>query len=153
MPSWQNVGSIRSIVTPDDPPEGHGLVRWKIVDKVTPVQVTSGTKLLQNQYLPAPSCLNNGTSRLCMQDDGNLVQYRNSDNFVVWASDTNTSGAQRAYMQYDGNLVLLKADGTPVRATATDGRPGSFLDVLSDRVQVNDYGNIVWQRVSGQRGM
>lgn len=153
MPSWQKVGSIRSIVTPNDPPEGRGLVRWSVISKVAPVQILSGTQLRQNQYLPANACLNNGTSRLCMQGDGNLVQYRNSDNFVVWASDTNGTGASRAYMQYDGNLVIQKSDGTPVRASATDGRPGSFLDVLTDRVQINDYGNIVWQRVSGQRGM
>src|SRR6185503_3758567 len=81
MPSWQILGNARSIVTPDDPPEGRELVRWKIVDKVAPVQVTSGSQLRQNQFLPAPYCLNNGSSRLCMQDDGNLVQYRNGDNF------------------------------------------------------------------------
>ncbi|MER5645391.1 hypothetical protein [Streptosporangium sp. NPDC002524] len=153
MPAWQNIGDVRSIVTPDDPPEGRELVRWNIVDKAAPAQVTSGTQLRQNQFLQAPHCLNNGSSRLCMQDDGNLVQYRNSDNFVIWASDTLGSGAKRIYMQYDGNLVLLRNDGSPVRATATDGRPGSYLDVLGDRVQVNTYGNIVWQRISGQRGM
>jgi hypothetical protein len=30
MPSWQILGSVRSIVTPDDPPEGASLVRWDI---------------------------------------------------------------------------------------------------------------------------
>ncbi|WP_459805062.1 hypothetical protein [Herbidospora sp. RD11066] len=153
MPSWQLLGNARGVVTPDDPPEGRELVRWNIVDKVAPVQVTSGPQLRQNQFLPAPHCLNNGSARLCMQDDGNLVQYRNSDNFVIWASDTWGSQATRAYLQYDGNLVLLRANGTAVRATATDGRPGATLDVLGDRLQVNHYGNVVWQRMSGQRGM
>ncbi|MEV0804917.1 hypothetical protein [Micromonospora sp. NPDC050200] len=34
MPSWQILGSVRSIVTPNDPPEGGSLVRWNIVGKV-----------------------------------------------------------------------------------------------------------------------
>jgi hypothetical protein len=33
MPSWQLLGRIRGIVTPNDPPEGKGLVRWDIVDR------------------------------------------------------------------------------------------------------------------------
>lgn len=30
MPSWQILGNVRSIVTPNDPPEGASLVRWDI---------------------------------------------------------------------------------------------------------------------------
>jgi hypothetical protein len=33
MPSWQVLGNTRSIVTPNDPPEGASLVRWDIVDR------------------------------------------------------------------------------------------------------------------------
>jgi hypothetical protein len=33
MPSWQVLGSVRAIVTPADPPEGHSLVRWNIMDR------------------------------------------------------------------------------------------------------------------------
>jgi hypothetical protein len=36
MPSWQILGKIRSIVTPNDPPESGSLVRWNILDKVVP---------------------------------------------------------------------------------------------------------------------
>jgi len=36
MPSWQILGKVRDIVTPNDPPEGGGLVRWNIVGKVAP---------------------------------------------------------------------------------------------------------------------
>jgi hypothetical protein len=32
MPSWQILGSVRSIVTPDDPPESASLVRWNVLD-------------------------------------------------------------------------------------------------------------------------
>ncbi|MEU8263066.1 hypothetical protein AB0C02_20845 [Micromonospora sp. NPDC048999] len=33
MPSWQLLGDVRGIVTPNDPPEGGSLVRWNIVGK------------------------------------------------------------------------------------------------------------------------
>jgi hypothetical protein len=36
MPSWQVLGRVRSIVTPDDPPEGASLVRWIIRDTTVP---------------------------------------------------------------------------------------------------------------------
>ncbi|MCW3841853.1 hypothetical protein ONA70_17270 [Micromonospora yasonensis] len=32
MPSWQVLGGIRGIVTPNDPPEGASLVRWDIIE-------------------------------------------------------------------------------------------------------------------------
>ena len=156
MPSWQIMGNARGIVTPDDSavgdgPSGKELVRWNIIDKVP--ASPSGGQILQNQYLQAPNCINNGVSRTCMQGDGNMVQYRNSDNAVLWASDTDHSGAVRAYMQYDGNLVLQRADGSPVKATATDGRPGAYFDTFGDHVQITEYGNVVWLKTAGQRGM
>jgi hypothetical protein len=33
MPSWQILDGVRGIVTPNDPPENSGLVRWNIIDK------------------------------------------------------------------------------------------------------------------------
>jgi len=33
MPSWQILGKVRSIVTPDDPPESASLVRWNILTR------------------------------------------------------------------------------------------------------------------------
>jgi hypothetical protein len=34
MPSWQILGKIRGIVTPNDPPEAASLVRWTILDRI-----------------------------------------------------------------------------------------------------------------------
>lgn len=34
MPAWQNLGTVRSVVTTNDPPEGAVLLRWNVVDKV-----------------------------------------------------------------------------------------------------------------------
>jgi hypothetical protein len=33
MPSWQLIGKVRGIVTPNDPPEGKGLLRWDIMER------------------------------------------------------------------------------------------------------------------------
>ena len=33
MPSWQILGNVQGIVTPNDPPEGASLVRWNIIDR------------------------------------------------------------------------------------------------------------------------
>jgi hypothetical protein len=155
MPAWQNVGAVRSIVTPDDPPENVPLVRWNVVDKAPAAEVRSGAAIGQNQILPTNATLTSpdGGARLIMQSDGNLVLYRNSDNVPLWASATKGSGAVRAYMQYDGDLVLQRADGSPVRATATDGRPGATLNVRSDRVLVDAYGMTIWQKSAFTSGM
>ena len=32
MPSWQVLGDVHGVVTPDDPPEGSSLVRWDVVE-------------------------------------------------------------------------------------------------------------------------
>jgi hypothetical protein len=155
MPSWQRAGSVRGFITPDDPPERTELVRWNVIAKTAPVRVTNGSELGPNRYLDPGDQISDSTSRLVMQGDGNLVLYRKPDNFVYWASDTNGSGATRALMQYDGNLVLLRADGTPVRGTATDGRPGAVLRVSGPSVFIDAYGidPPVWRRTSPARGM
>jgi hypothetical protein len=49
--------------------------------------------------------------RLVFQSDGNLVVYRNSDNAVLWASNTSGNPAACLAMQKDGNLVIY--NGTP----------------------------------------
>lgn len=155
MPSWQNLGNVRSFVTPNDPPEGASLVRWNIIDKVPALAVTSGARLATNQYLPTNGVLTSpdGGARLIMQSDGNLVLYRVSDGYPIWASDTNGLGVARAFLQYDGNLVLQKSDGTPVRASATDAHPGDSLNVFGDRILIDQYGWTIWQRPSPSRGM
>jgi hypothetical protein len=155
MPAWQRIGGVRALVTPNDPPENTEVVRWNIIPKTAPIQINGGSVLGQNQYLGVGGTLYSpdNTSRLVLQGDGNLVLYRTPDNFVFWASDTNGSGAVKAVMQYDGNLVLQRADGSAVRASATDGRPGASLRVSGSSVLIDAYGTTVWQRTTPARGM
>ena len=155
MPAWQHAGGLRGFTTPDDPPEATELVRWSVVGKTAPVRVTAGSSLGANQYLGVGDTLTSpdNSSRLVMQGDGNLVLYRVPDNFVLWASDTNGTGATRAYLQYDGNLVVQRSDGSPVRGSGTDGKPGARLRVAGRGVLIDAYGLTVWQRTSPARGM
>jgi hypothetical protein len=154
MPAWLNVGATPAVVTPNDPPENVPQVRWNVIPKVASVAVTSGTGLLPNQYLPVNGVLTSpdGSARLVMQTDGNLVLYRTSGG-VIWASDTNGLPVARAYLQYDGNLVLQQASGAAVRASATDGRPGATFRVNTNGVSIDAYGRTIWSRLDGSRGM
>ncbi|MGY0232777.1 hypothetical protein [Longispora urticae] len=55
------------------------------------------------------TCLfNNGFQKLVMQQDGNLVLYATSDNYVYWASGTNGNVGARWEKQSNGNLVIYK---------------------------------------------
>jgi hypothetical protein len=155
MPAWQRVGAAASIVTTNDPPENTEVIRWRATPKVSSARVTGGSVLPANRYLGPGDALtaSDNSSRLVMQGDGNLVLYRVADGFVLWASDTDGSGATRAVMQYEGNLVVQRSNGTPVRSSATDGRPGAVLRVSGPSVLIDAYGVVVWQRTSPQRGM
>jgi hypothetical protein len=48
---------------------------------------------------------------LPVQDDGNFVLLRASNNEVLWSTGTAGSGAVKASMQADGNFVLTDAGG------------------------------------------
>ena len=69
-----------------------------------------------------------GTHRLTMQGDGNLVLYNGG---AIWWTGTQGSGANHAIMQGDGNLVVY-AGGTPVWNSGTPGFFGARLDVQND---------------------
>lgn len=72
-----------------------------------------------------------GSYSLVMQEDGNLVIYRNTDNKALWQSKTFGFG-KHTTMQEDGNLVVYNLANEPVWESKTHGRPGSFLVMQSD---------------------
>ncbi len=82
----------------------------------------------------------NGTYRLVMQTDGNLVEY------VVgggprWATMTSVAGS-RVVVQDDGNMVIYSAAGRPVWWSGSRrqyGVNGTLED--SGRIMVFDYGS------------
>ena len=79
-----------------------------------------GDSLAHGQSIASP----NGTYRLTMQSDGNVVEYDGSS--VVWASGTNPTGAT-ALMQGDGNFVIKNSTGDPLWASDTSGNPGAYV--------------------------
>jgi GH25 family lysozyme M1 (1,4-beta-N-acetylmuramidase) len=83
----------------------------------------------------------NGRTVLTMQDDGNLVVYR--DGVAVF--DTKTQGRGRsASMQEDGNLVVYGSSAA-LWDSKTSGHPGARLEVQDDgNVVIYDGGDALW---------
>lgn len=77
----------------------------------------------------------NGTYKLLMQGDGNLVEYHGST--AIWASGTSGSGTY-ALMQGDGNLVIYNASNKALWASGTSGNPGAFVSLTTGGVLTID---------------
>jgi hypothetical protein len=75
---------------------------------------------------------NNRQFQVLMQNDGNLVLYRNRDGRPLWASRTDGIAVDFCIMQSDGNLVLYGFNRNAVWASGTDGRPGSIAIIQDD---------------------
>lgn len=73
-----------------------------------------------------------GRYELAMQNDGNLVLYRNDTGQAIWASWTDGHPGSHADMQPDGNLVVYSPDGSPLWRSGTEGHPGASLSVQED---------------------
>lgn len=67
---------------------------------------------------------------LAFQMDGNVVWYQ-LPSTVLFATNTESSGADLFAMQPDGNLVLY-AGSTVLFETNTDGNPGAYLSLQND---------------------
>jgi hypothetical protein len=103
-----------------------------------PAGLYSGERLNTNDVIQSPS----RTFRLVMQADGNLVEYRATDDAPVWASGTNWSHpvvdntgakfdniAQYVELQVDGNFVVYDRNRSPQWASGTDKHPGAHMNL------------------------
>jgi hypothetical protein len=87
----------------------------------------------QNRNLgPDRITSNNRQFQVVMQNDGNLVLYRNRDGRPLWASGTNGVAVDFCIMQNDGNLVLYGFDRRAVWASGTNGRWNSIAIIQDD---------------------
>lgn len=112
---------------------------------VPPVQVPS---LKGNQQ----SALSDGSYRVIMQTDGNLVIY-NKANTPVWSSQTYLPGGYLS-VQGDGNLVISNANGVPRWHTNTGGRSAGKLLLQGDGNLVLYIGSTpVWDRFGGTKNV
>ena len=98
-----------------------GLPLWGATGIVVP-----DTTLASNKSITSP----NGTYRLTMQSDGNLVEYDGAT--AAWSSGTNVAGST-VTMQSDGNLVIYSA-GVYKWQSGTSGNPGAYLVLEDDGV-------------------
>lgn len=96
-----------------------------------PSATAAGSSLAEGETLSTGEALMapDGSHRLVMQGDGNLVLY-SAAGHAVWASRTVGQGV-RLVMQGDGNAVLYTPTNEPLWATRTATR-GSRLVVQSD---------------------
>jgi hypothetical protein len=77
--------------------------------------------------------LSTNSHRFVLQDDGNVVVYRKSDNTPIWASKTQNKGVApyRMYMQTDGNLVVYDKNNNAIWASDTLFGNGPYQAKLS----------------------
>ena len=93
-----------------------------------PDRLMANQKLNVNDHLDPP----NGTTRLVMQGDGNLVLYNNRNGKALWATNTWNKPVNVAIMQGDGNFVLYDPAGKAYWATGTWTDPGSYVVLQND---------------------
>ncbi|MGL5934761.1 MAG: hypothetical protein ACRCZI_03960 [Cetobacterium sp.] len=99
----------------------------------------------------ASSCSNTIESsdyKLLMQNDGNLVLYRKSDNKAMWASQTPNKGVgpYKLIMQPDANLVVYDSKNAPLWSTDTSNKgigPYKLLVLNNGSFSVSDSKDVV----------
>ncbi|WP_404332079.1 hypothetical protein [Mesobacillus maritimus] len=101
-----------------------------------------GDRLFPGEYLMSP----NGRYKFIMQEDGNLVLYRLSDNRAFWSSGTYGRNVDSAILQDDGNFVIY-GEGNALFNTGTDGKRVAWMVVQDDRnvVIYDPNGRALWQ--------
>ena len=101
-----------------------------------------GKQLGPDQYITS----SNGTYRLYLQSDGNLVLRNTQTAASVWSAGTSGKGGVRLSMQSDGNLVLYTSANVAVWRSGSSGKGASYLIVQNDgkAVLATSAGTTVW---------
>jgi hypothetical protein len=81
-----------------------------------------------------------------LQDDGNLVLYKDGQEQALWASGTAEIEVEKCVLQEDGNFVIYDSENQPVWATQTAGHNLGYLIIQDDgnAVIYNDQGKAIW---------
>lgn len=108
--------------------------------------LNTGERLQVNEYLQS----NNGSYRLYMQGDGNLV-LRNGSMAATWSTGTHGQGGVTLNMQGDGNLVMYTSGGQAVWATGTNGKGATRATLQDDGnfVLTTSSNVVIWRTNSG----
>jgi L,D-peptidoglycan transpeptidase YkuD (ErfK/YbiS/YcfS/YnhG family) len=116
-----------------------------VAQAAPPTTLTAGQRLDAGEMLQSA----NGSYRLVMQRDGNLVVYT-SENRPLWASGTGGHAGAYLVMQGDGNAVVYRA-GRALWHTHTMRNPGARLVMQSDAnlVVYRSNGSAAWASKRG----
>ncbi|MEY4617603.1 MAG: hypothetical protein RJB66_2563 [Pseudomonadota bacterium] len=121
----------------------------------TPPSATAQSGLLQfsgNGLVLNPNqSIETGSLLFIMQADGNLVLYRKSDSYALWASNTVARCQVKpchVVFQGDGNLVIYQADGKPLAASHTVGASRFELSDQAPHLRIysGSQNVMVWSR-------
>jgi hypothetical protein len=103
---------------------------------------SGGARMVANQDLKvnAPLVSSTGKTRLLLQTDGNLCEYRVDNGAFVWCSGTFGKAMTHVLMQTDGNFVGYNStNSVAFWSTGTSGHPGASLVLRDDgNLQVVD---------------
>jgi len=103
--------------------------------------------LRANTGIPSGGALTScqGLYSLQMQEDGNLVLYRNADGRALWDSKTNGSRGTGAFLEPDGTFAVYNDSWDPnaIWSAKTTGNLGAWLTVQDD-------GNLVMYSASNR---
>lgn len=116
--------------------QGRSIWNTNTMQKI--LAATSTNSLSSGQQLGAGQSITstNGSYRLILQGDGNLVLY--SSNGALWSSRTAGKPVNKVVMQSDGNFVTYSSDGHPYWNTATNRHPGALI-MLQDNGELVVY--------------
>ena len=110
------------------------LLGLTVLIAVTPVSADAENILDPGERLNRGEGLvsDNGRYRLILQNDGNLVLYKNRRT-ALWSSRTDGLSAQYCEMQKDGNLVIYNYADKPIWASQTnDTKNVNSILILQD---------------------
>ena len=138
--TWGNPGAF--IILQDDGNlvvyRESGVFLWASKTALGTEQLNPNQQLNTNDKVVAA----NRRTTLVMQDDGNLVLYRNYDGLPLFASNTPGKPVTHAIMQGDGNFVCYDDNGVAYWSTSTSGNPDAYLLLQDD-------GNLVVNALNG----
>lgn len=107
------------------------LISTFIVSVASKNKLYPGDCLKFKEHLDSP----NGCFKLLMQEDGNLVLYKKSDQSAIWSTNTYLTCSQNACYQSDGNFIVSNCEKKATWAA------GSFAG--GNYIELQDDGNIV----------
>jgi hypothetical protein len=102
-------------------------------------RLTTGQSITRGEQLTSPD----GSHRLILQEDGNLVLY--SGDRAVWYTNSDGIAVKELVMQHNGELVLYKYDGRPAWSSRTRGDTSTFVVLQNDgNLVIYDKGKPIW---------